>query len=1039
MSAGHRQALASPEPGGHDFPSEPYKGLAYYDAVDRRLFTGRDSDVDVCVQRLTASETRVLMIHGHTGCGKSSFLRAGLIPELEGLGLGYLFLRDETGSPLFIRSGADPLGRLIERIYQFVATPVTVQSADGPRQFDLAEALLGHADLASFAKDCRQHNALRKSLQIISKALPCTLVIILDQMEEVITLYESGKPYRRQFFQFVKGFSTVNFSVKFVFALRKDYSGQFIELAQPNGAIDLRSRDEPDPAVPQDGMVKSDVKLYLLPELDHEKVRRAIELPTSREAAEGARSPFDVYQFSYAPEVVDQILADLFERSGAAVLPAMQIVCRELYQEARPKAAGAGRQITLAQYKESGDIAGPIDRHVSKSLRAAFGSQVKPGDLAREERKWREVLFKFVRLESDGTAHTREVEPATVAKFAHELGSTVDANAVMAYLTQPEVLLLRSVRSEVAGNGTSKLSLGHDFIAMVLYRWNAGRQARELARRLMRRVYVWTAVAVVSLCLIAIWTVLSKKAGHAATEYDVLINTTHSVWRQQPMAAMMTAAKATQISKDRVALFGARDTRADRLLSDLLASMPEAAPAVLTARVPGPVEAAPLRFDGNFPLARSNGFLTIRGDLATWSSATTSRPFAFQPLVAPGHAQTQVLSQVSELSSGKVVVLRTLIDAGQQRALLAYQLYVLDPDGSSRGPFGPDSFDEPAPSDKDASNAISRQMTLTGRFLVFATTKGAASDANAITNVLRVYRHDKDAVSNPFRRVAELDNRALGIGQGKDAAFSFVGDTLVVQSGFFGQSEIIARKFDLGAESPQAVDLLGKEAMSLCAGGCNWKWLSLILPDRATLVYGDPGSQRPAFGMDLWSPNSLADLGNYRAFMLIDVGSGRKFVVQSADIDTARSVCNPFMANEPGPVRKPPLAGTRAFVAQGTASGPLLGIVSGSSIDLLQVSASATGATLTCRKSVISQDSFDLWTATPDGKHLLGAGATAQARWDIASGAQPSGGVAVAPEDLRRLACSRGLSDAVKDAVANQWQDWKDLTHLTSTAASVCQ
>jgi len=226
--------------------------------------------------------------------------------------------------------------------------------------------------------------------------------------------------------------------------------------------------------------------------------------------------------------------------------------------------------------------------------------------------------------------------------------------------------------------------------------------------------------------------------------------------------------------------------------------------------------------------------------------------------------------------------------------------------------------------------------------------------------------------------------------------------------------------------------------MSLCAGGCNWKWLSLILPDRATRVYADPGSQRPAFGMDLWSPNSLADLGNYRAFMLIDVASGRKFVVQATDIDTARSVCNPFMANEPGPVRKPALAGARAFVARGSADGPLLGIVSGSSIDLLQVNASPAGTTLACRKSMTAQDSFDLWTVTPDGKHLLGAGATSQAHCDIAGGAQSSGSALATPEELRRLACSRGLSDAVKDAVADQWQDWKDLTHLTSTAAGVC-
>lgn len=68
------------------WPDEPYKGLQYYSAADRRLFSGREHDIDVCVLRLTSPETRILLLHGYTGCGKSSFLRAGLIPAIEDAG-----------------------------------------------------------------------------------------------------------------------------------------------------------------------------------------------------------------------------------------------------------------------------------------------------------------------------------------------------------------------------------------------------------------------------------------------------------------------------------------------------------------------------------------------------------------------------------------------------------------------------------------------------------------------------------------------------------------------------------------------------------------------------------------------------------------------------------------------------------------------------------------------------------------------------------------------------------------------------------------
>src|SRR4029079_196363 len=103
------------------WPKEPYKGLAFYGIEDRLLFSGRDRDVDVCIQRLASAETRILLLHGNTGCGKSSFLRAGLIPGLEERGFGYFFLRDAEGSPLFIRCGPDPLGRIAEHVFRFAS------------------------------------------------------------------------------------------------------------------------------------------------------------------------------------------------------------------------------------------------------------------------------------------------------------------------------------------------------------------------------------------------------------------------------------------------------------------------------------------------------------------------------------------------------------------------------------------------------------------------------------------------------------------------------------------------------------------------------------------------------------------------------------------------------------------------------------------------------------------------------------------------------------------------------------------------------
>src|SRR4051812_28302171 len=75
-----------------EWPEQPYRGLNFFRPQDRPLMAGRDTDVATCAERLAHPETRVLLVHGSTGCGKSSFLRAGLIPAMEEQDIGYLFL-----------------------------------------------------------------------------------------------------------------------------------------------------------------------------------------------------------------------------------------------------------------------------------------------------------------------------------------------------------------------------------------------------------------------------------------------------------------------------------------------------------------------------------------------------------------------------------------------------------------------------------------------------------------------------------------------------------------------------------------------------------------------------------------------------------------------------------------------------------------------------------------------------------------------------------------------------------------------------------
>lgn len=85
---------------------EPYRGLSPLEAEDAAVFFGRDAEILSVLDELRAMragvDKRVLVILGASGAGKSSFLRAGLLPRLE--------RSDKRFFPLqSIRPGIEPI------------------------------------------------------------------------------------------------------------------------------------------------------------------------------------------------------------------------------------------------------------------------------------------------------------------------------------------------------------------------------------------------------------------------------------------------------------------------------------------------------------------------------------------------------------------------------------------------------------------------------------------------------------------------------------------------------------------------------------------------------------------------------------------------------------------------------------------------------------------------------------------------------------------------------------------------------------------
>lgn len=592
----------------NEWPNEPYRGLQYYNAGDRKLFFGRQADIATCMHRLTSLETRILLLHGLTGCGKSSFLRAGLIPSVEEYGPSFYFLRDISGAPLFIRCGYDPLARIAEKMFELKAKPIVLS---GTRQsFDIAKCLEAYGEIEKFVTDCHKPGVLCRVLQAIAQIVPATLVIVLDQAEEVITtaLTASDHLRRRQFFRFIREFSAINIPVKLVVARRSEYSAQFIELGLYAGGIDLRavtggkkrSAHSPPGGIP----VRSDLKPFHLRELLPNEVQVAILLPTSTSVADG--NPYAKYKFTYAAGVAEAIVEDLFGTSSTSVLPAMQLTCRDLH-----KNLPSSREISAEQYREGGGISGPVDRHISESLRNSFNT-LRQSELAAEEQRWRDVLCHLVQGESDGTVRTRIIGIRELRDLAQENGVLADVADVVKRLSEPDVLLLRVVAAIDSNDGIG-LSLGHDFIGMVLQRWKVAEQAarldREKIRGIRRRAVIVSLAAISSIAIASILFVLARAWGAANERYDVLVNRARFLEQANYRGSMLTAAQAIGVAS-RYSFWKIDDSEARSILARLVAGRPESSGSPSLPTEPKDSDAPALVLS----LPVSDRFLIIRGD-----------------------------------------------------------------------------------------------------------------------------------------------------------------------------------------------------------------------------------------------------------------------------------------------------------------------------------------------------------------------------------------------------------------------------------------
>ncbi|GGP34266.1 WD40 repeat domain-containing protein [Saccharothrix coeruleofusca] len=164
----------------------PYRGLAAFQSEDANWFFGRQRSTAALVSRLgSAAETGgIVMLVGASGAGKSSLVRAGVIPAIRE---GALPVTGSEKWPAVVMTpGADPLAELSRHIPELADVLRVALRAEGADQEPAgAESFPGQALLgvlryagrirAAFAAYAARHGAER-------------VVLVVDQFEEAFTL-----------------------------------------------------------------------------------------------------------------------------------------------------------------------------------------------------------------------------------------------------------------------------------------------------------------------------------------------------------------------------------------------------------------------------------------------------------------------------------------------------------------------------------------------------------------------------------------------------------------------------------------------------------------------------------------------------------------------------------------------------------------------------------------------------------------------------------------------------------------------------------
>ncbi|NVB83771.1 MAG: serine/threonine-protein kinase PknK [Kofleriaceae bacterium] len=316
----------------------PYPGLASYRAEDADHFVGREREVESLANRLVRAP--LLAVLGPSGVGKSSFIHAGLVPRL-----------GEHHRVLTMRPGRHPLHAL--------------------------------ASLPPVSGDSHDEGALVSRLRELGESAQRGLVLVVDQLEELVTLCADADERRRFAETLAAAADGPSAPVRVVATLRDDF------------ATVIESQDA----------LRGKFDVFVLATPPPEALRRIVIEPARRA------------NVSVDPRVVDDMVAEVAGRPAS--LPLLSFTASQLWQ-ARDRVK---REITHDAYLELGGVAGAL---------ATYADHIYSSLARRDQDTVRDLFARLVA--ADGTR---------IPSPRRELEQLPGAKGVLSHLIDARLLVVR--------------------------------------------------------------------------------------------------------------------------------------------------------------------------------------------------------------------------------------------------------------------------------------------------------------------------------------------------------------------------------------------------------------------------------------------------------------------------------------------------------------------------------------------------------------------------------------------------------------------